>query len=95
MAFTLGIDYGTNSVRALLVDVSNGRERATCVVDYPSGNQGILLDPRHAHVARQHPGDGSGANFKKGRCVDSDPEEKGVHSPVQSGQYLNFAPEPS
>jgi hypothetical protein len=40
MAFTLGIDYGTNSVRALLVDVSNGRELASCVVDYPSGKQG-------------------------------------------------------
>jgi len=57
MAFTLGIDYGTNSVRALLVDVSNGRELATCVVDYPSGKQGILLDSRDAHLARQHPGD--------------------------------------
>ena len=46
MAYTLGIDYGTNSVRALLVDASNGRELATGVVDYPSGKQGILLDPR-------------------------------------------------
>jgi ribulose kinase len=53
MAFTLGIDYGTNSVRALFVDVSDGRELATCVVDYPSGKQGILLDPRDANVARQ------------------------------------------
>jgi ribulose kinase len=57
MAFTLGIDYGTNSVRALLVDVANGRELATCVVDYPSGQQGILLDSRDANLARQHPGD--------------------------------------
>jgi L-ribulokinase len=32
MAFTLGIDFGTNSVRALLVDASNGRELASCVV---------------------------------------------------------------
>jgi hypothetical protein len=57
MAYTLGIDYGTNSVRALVVDVSNGRELATCVVDYPSGKQGILLDLRDANLARQHPGD--------------------------------------
>jgi L-ribulokinase len=57
MTFTLGIDYGTNSVRALLVDVSNGRELATSVVDYPSGKQGILLDIRDANLARQHPGD--------------------------------------
>src|SRR6266699_3770238 len=55
--FALGIDFGTNSVRALLVDASNGRELASCVVDYPSGKQGILLDPRDANLARQHPGD--------------------------------------
>jgi ribulose kinase len=45
MAFTLGIDYVTNSVRALFVDVSDGRELTACVADYPSGKQGILLDP--------------------------------------------------
>src|SRR5258706_9295086 len=57
MAFTLGIDYGTNSVRAIIVDCSNGREIASCVVDYPSGEHGILLDPRDHNLARQHPGD--------------------------------------
>jgi L-ribulokinase len=57
MPVSLGIDYGTNSVRALLVDVADGRELATCVVDYPSGKQGILLDPRDAHLSHQHPGD--------------------------------------
>jgi L-ribulokinase len=57
MAFTLGIDYGTNSVRAIVVDCSNGREIASCVVDYPTGEHGILLDPRDHNLARQHPGD--------------------------------------
>ena len=57
MAYTLGIDYGTNSVRALIVDCRDGSELATCVVDYPSGNQGILLDPADHHLARQYPGD--------------------------------------
>src|SRR5438093_9712559 len=57
MPFTLGIDYGTNSVRAIVVDVSNGRELGSCVVDYPSGKHGVLLDPRDHNVARQHPGD--------------------------------------
>ncbi len=57
MSFTLGIDYGTNSVRALLVDTGNGREVGNCVVDYPSGEHGILLDARDHHLARQHPGD--------------------------------------
>jgi len=57
MAYTLGIDYGTNSVRALVVDCRDGSELGTCVVNYPSGEQGILLDPTDAHLARQHPGD--------------------------------------
>lgn len=57
MSFTLGIDYGTNSVRALIVDCSNGRELGSCVVDYPTGRQGILLDPADPHLARQYPGD--------------------------------------
>src|SRR2546422_7170722 len=57
MSFTLGIDYGTNSVRAIVVDTSNGKELGSCVVDYPSGKHGILLDPRDHNVARQHPGD--------------------------------------
>src|SRR5476651_1804784 len=55
--FTLGIDYGTNSVRALVVRCSDGRELGSCVVNYPSGHQGVLLDPRDHHLARQHPGD--------------------------------------
>lgn len=57
MPFTLGIDYGTNSVRALLVDTATGREVGNCVVDYPGGEHGILLDARDHHLARQHPGD--------------------------------------
>ena len=55
--FTLGLDYGTNSVRALIVRVKDGKEFGTGIVNYPSGSQGILLDPRDHHLARQHPGD--------------------------------------
>jgi L-ribulokinase len=51
------VDYGTNSVRALVVDVGDGAEIGTCVVDYPSGEAGILLDPGDPNLARQHPGD--------------------------------------
>jgi L-ribulokinase len=57
MPYTIGIDYGTNSVRAIVVDTTNGREIGSAVVDYPSGKQGILLDPRDHNLARQHPGD--------------------------------------
>ncbi len=55
--FTLGLDYGTNSVRALIVRCSDGVEYGSRVVDYPSGAQGILLDPKDGHLARQFPGD--------------------------------------
>jgi L-ribulokinase len=55
--FTLGLDYGTNSVRALIVRCKDGREFGSAVVNYPSGREGILLDARDAHLARQHPGD--------------------------------------
>jgi L-ribulokinase len=57
MSFTLGIDYGSNSVRALVVRCADGAELGTCVVSYPSGQQGILLDPKDHNLARQHPGD--------------------------------------
>jgi L-ribulokinase len=56
-AFTIGIDFGTNSVRAVVVDCADGRELGTCVAVYPSGDQGVLLDPRQPHLARQNPAD--------------------------------------
>ena len=55
--YTLGLDYGTNSVRCLVVRCADGAEISSAVVDYPSGKQGILLDPKDHHLARQHPGD--------------------------------------
>jgi L-ribulokinase len=56
-AFTIGIDYGTNSVRAIVVDCADGRVAGGHVYDYPSGDHGILLDRRDPHLARQHPAD--------------------------------------
>jgi L-ribulokinase len=56
-AFAIGVDYGTNSVRALVVDIADGREVATHVYDYPSGEAGILLDPKDPLTARQNPAD--------------------------------------
>jgi L-ribulokinase len=54
--YTLGLDYGTNSVRTLVVDVSNGREIASAVWNYPTGTQGIIFS-RDPNLARQHPAD--------------------------------------
>ena len=55
--YSLGLDFGTNSVRALLVDVRTGRELATAVFSYPSGQAGIILDPKNPNLARQNPDD--------------------------------------
>ncbi|MDD5678893.1 MAG: ribulokinase [Kiritimatiellae bacterium] len=55
--YTLGIDYGTNSVRALVVNTANGREVGTAVVNYPSGTDGVLLHPNDHTLARQSPAD--------------------------------------
>jgi L-ribulokinase len=55
--YALGLDFGTNSVRALLVDLRNGRELATHVCSYPSGRAGIILDDRDPNLARQNPAD--------------------------------------
>ncbi|HEX7071424.1 MAG TPA: ribulokinase [Rhodothermales bacterium] len=57
MKYAIGLDYGTNSVRALVVDVSNGAEIGTSVFQYPSGQAGILLDSRDPELARQNPED--------------------------------------
>ena len=54
--YTLGLDYGTNSVRALIVDTSDGREVATAVWDYEHGEAGVILS-RDPNLARQHPAD--------------------------------------
>ena len=56
-AYTIGLDYGTNSVRAVLVDIETGKEVATSVYDYRHGEAGVLLDPRDPDQARQHPQD--------------------------------------
>lgn len=55
--YALGLDYGTNSCRSVIVDLSNGRELAGHVFSYPTGEAGILLDPQDPNQARQHPRD--------------------------------------
>jgi L-ribulokinase len=54
--YVIGLDYGTNSVRTLLVNVANGREVATAVWAYEHGTAGVIL-ARDPNLARQHPDD--------------------------------------
>jgi len=65
--YTIGLDYGTNSVRALIVNVANGAEVAAAVWTYSHGTQGVIL-ARDPNLARQHPADyvnGAGITIKQ------------------------------
>ncbi len=55
--YAIGLDYGTNSCRVVVVDLGNGEELAAHVFPYPSGEHGILLDRKDPNVARQNPQD--------------------------------------
>ncbi len=54
--YAIGLDFGTNSVRALVVNVANGHEVAEAVWGYEHGNEGVVLS-RDPNLARQHPAD--------------------------------------
>ena len=41
--YSVGLDYGTSSVRALLVDINSGEEIAATTFDYPHGKDGVIL----------------------------------------------------
>jgi len=53
--YSIGLDFGTNSVRALVVDISNGEELSNYVFNYEKGDNGVILDRNNPLVARQHP----------------------------------------
>ncbi|WP_414829344.1 ribulokinase [Alteromonas sp. H39] len=54
--YTLGLDYGSDSVRALLVDVTTGAELATHMVNYSRWAEDKFCDPAKDQY-RQHPQD--------------------------------------
>ena len=55
--YAVGLDFGTNSCRSLIVDIKNGNELSTQVFNYPSGDSGIIVDSRNPNLARQNPAD--------------------------------------
>ncbi len=55
--YAIGLDFGTNSCRSLIVNVSNGNEIASHVFPYPSGEAGIIVDKKDPNLARQNPND--------------------------------------
>ena len=52
--FVIGIDYGTDSVRSVVVDTSNGGIVGTSVFEYPRWKKGLYCDPS-TNQFRQHP----------------------------------------
>ncbi len=52
--YVLGIDFGTDSVRALVIDASSGEELGSKVAGYPRWKQGFYCDPAKNQF-RQHP----------------------------------------
>jgi L-ribulokinase len=55
--YVIGLDFGTNSCRSLIVDTANGKELANQVFSYPSGKQGVIVDSADPNLARQNPAD--------------------------------------
>jgi L-ribulokinase len=43
--YCIGIDYGTDSVRALLINTLNGEELASSVFEYPRWKKKLYCDP--------------------------------------------------
>ncbi|MEW6753337.1 MAG: ribulokinase [Candidatus Latescibacterota bacterium] len=80
--FAIGIDFGTNSVRAVVVDCAHGEEVGSAVFAYPSGHQGVVLDPRDPSLARQHP-----ADYLQGL------QESVTQALARAGATPGFAPE--
>lgn len=55
--YVIGLDFGTNSCRALIVNACNGEELASHVFAYPTGEAGVIVDEKDPNLARQNPAD--------------------------------------
>lgn len=75
--YVIGLDYGTDSVRTVIINASNGEEVASSVFNYPRWTKGEYCDPAKNQF-RQHPLDyleGLEATVKD--CLGKVPEDVG------------------
>jgi len=87
MAYAIGLDYGTNSVRCVIVETATGRELSASVYEYETGEAGIILDPADHNLARQNPADylkgvvvTVGGAIAEARKIDPDFDPKDIVS---------------
>ena len=55
-SYVIGVDYGTDSVRSVIVDTSNGNETASATFNYPRWKKGLYCNSARQQF-RQHPKD--------------------------------------
>ena len=53
-SFVIGVDYGSDSVRTIIVNAANGQEVAAAVFHYPRWKDGLFCNPS-LNQFRQHP----------------------------------------
>jgi len=75
--FVIGVDYGTDSVRSIIVNASNGQEVASSVFLYPRWRDGLFCDA-NKNQFRQHPRDYiEGLEFTIKKCIQEAGESVG------------------
>jgi L-ribulokinase len=68
-SYVIGVDYGTDSVRSVILDAANGEEIAASVFVYPRWKDGLYCDTAQNQF-RQHPLDHiEGLEFTIRECV--------------------------
>ena len=68
-SFVIGVDYGTDSVRSIIVNAHNGQEIASSVFHYPRWRDGLFCNPGKNQF-RQHPLDYiEGLEFTIKKCI--------------------------
>jgi L-ribulokinase len=55
-SFVIGVDFGTDSVRSIIVNAANGEEIAASIFYYPRWKKGLYCDAENNQF-RQHPSD--------------------------------------